>query len=109
MISHAENRPLSHLKNCRCVLNKANQTTFILPTAEPADIKPKRGQAQPSKLKPTCPSLSGALGLSRPACLPALPHHIEAPCLIFHHHFEPEASLAEQALQTAGLVALLTT
>lgn len=43
---------------------------------------------------------------------PALPHHIDAeddyPRLIFHHHFEPEASLAEQALQIAGLVALLT-
>lgn len=89
MISHAENRPLSHLKNCRCVLNKANQTTFILPTAEPADIKPKRGQAQPSKLKPTCPSLSGALGLSRPACLPALPHHIDAEDDYPLSHFPP--------------------
>lgn len=47
------------------------------------------------------------------ACKPALPHHIDAvddyPCLIFHHHFEPEASLAERALQTASLVALSTT
>lgn len=47
------------------------------------------------------------------ACEPALAHRIHAeddyPCLIFHHHFEPDASLAEQALQTASLVALLTT
>lgn len=47
------------------------------------------------------------------ACEPALPHPVDAgddyPRLIFHHHFEPMVSLAEQALQTAGLVALLTT
>lgn len=47
------------------------------------------------------------------ACKPAHPHRIDAeddyPRLIFHRHFESEASLAEQTLQTAGLVALLTT
>lgn len=44
---------------------------------------------------------------------PAFPRRVDAednyPGLIFHRHFEPEASLAEQALQTAGLVALFTT
>lgn len=47
------------------------------------------------------------------ACEPALPHHIDSgddyASLIFHHHFEPQSSLAEQALQTARLFALFTT
>ncbi len=44
------------------------------------------------------------------ACVSALPHYIDAeddyPCLIFHHHFEPTATLAEKTFHVAGLVAL---
>lgn len=46
------------------------------------------------------------------ACEPAHPHHTDAeddyPRLIFHHHFEPKASLSKKALQIADLVALFT-
>lgn len=99
------------LFSCCCDLNKANKAHLCLRSRS----RPHQSGGRSGVALHTEALLSVFVRcITAPrACEAALPHRLDAqddyPCLIFHHYFEPEASLAEQALQRAGLVALLTT